>query len=84
MIKNVGRIDRILRFLLGLLLIWIGLWELNGFKGNIYGILVAVLSLMPFYMVLTGSCFVFRWLKIHSLSKSEYRKYGEPYPKNKN
>ena len=81
--KNVGWIDRSLRFLLGALLIWIGLWELNGLKGNSIGISVAVVSLLPFYMTIAGSCFVFRWFKIHSLSKSEYKKYGDPYPKNK-
>ena len=81
MTKNVGKIDRILRFLLGLLLIWIGLFILNGKDGNMIGIIVAVISLMPFYMVFTGSCFVFRWFKIHSLSKSECHRHGDPYKK---
>jgi len=83
MIKNVGWIDRLLRFLLGILLIWIGLWELNGLQGNIIGIVVTVISLIPFYMTWTGSCFVFRWFKIHSLSKTECQRYGEPYSGNK-
>ena len=79
MIKNVGTIDRTLRFLLGLALIWIGLFVLNGKDGNMIGLIVAVISLMPFYMTFTGSCFVFRWFKIHSLSKSECQRYGDPY-----
>jgi len=84
MIKNVGKIDRTLRFLLGLALIWIGLFILNGKGGNVFGIIVAVISLMPFYMTFTGSCFVFRWVKIHSLSKSEKQRYGDPYKKASN
>jgi hypothetical protein len=83
MIKNVGKIDRTMRFLLGLFLIWLGLFEFNGSDGNVIGILIALISLMPFYMVFTGSCFVFRWLKTHSLSKKECELYGHPYPENK-
>lgn len=80
--KNVGKIDRSLRFLLGIFLLWLGLWQFNGLEGNISGILISLTALMPFYMVVTGSCFVFSWFKIHSLSKSECERYGEPYPKN--
>ncbi len=83
MIKNVGKIDRTLRFLLGLFLLWLGLYRFNGIEGNIIGILITLVSLMPFYMTLTGSCFVFRWFEIHSLSKSEFKKYGEPHTKSK-
>ena len=83
MIKNVGKFDRTLRFLLGLFLVWLGLFVMHGTEGNPLGILVAVISLMPFYMVYTGSCFVFRWTKIHSLSKREREKYGPPYTEEK-
>ena len=83
MIKNVGKIDRTLRFLLGLLLVWLGVFVLNGKEGNVIGIFVALFSLMPFYMAVTRSCFVFRWFKIHSLSKKECEIFGQPYPKGK-
>jgi len=81
MAKNVGQIDRILRFLLGIFLVWFGVFLLNGKEGNLIGILVAVTSLMPFYMSLTRSCFVFRWFNIHSLSKKECEIQGSPYSK---
>jgi len=83
MIKNVGKIDRTLRFLLGLFLVWLGLFEMNGKEGDLIGILVAIISLMPFYMSFTGSCFVFRWFKTHSLSKKECEIYGPPYKESK-
>jgi hypothetical protein len=79
MIKNVGWIDRVLRFLLGLFLVWAGLFVLKGKEGNVLGIVIALISLMPFYMAITRSCFVFRWFKIHSLSKRECEVYGRPY-----
>ena len=83
MIRNVGKIDRTLRFLLGLFLVWLGVFVLNGKEGDVIGILVALISLLPFYMTLTGSCFVFRWFKIHSLSNKECEIYGQPYRENK-
>ena len=83
MIKNVGKYDRTLRLLLALFIVWLGIFVLNGGEGNVLGIFVALISLIPFYMVLTGSCFVFRWFKIHSLSKKECQIYGQPYPESK-
>jgi len=79
MIKNVGNIDRTLRLLLGLFLVWLGLFVFEGKKGNLLGVIVSITALMPFYMVATRSCFVFRWFKIHSLSKKECGLYGVPY-----
>ena len=69
--KNVGLIDRTLRFLLGVSLVFIGLFWMDGIHGQVPGIIIAICSLLPFYMALTASCFVFRWLKIHSLSQKE-------------
>ena len=79
MVKNIGKVDRTLRSLLGLFLVWIGVFVLNGKDGEAIGILVALISLMPFYMAITRSCFVFKWFKTHSLSKEECELYGQPY-----
>lgn len=77
--RNVGMIDRVLRFLLGLLLIWLGLIQLGGAEGSILGIIVALASLLPIYISITASCFIFRFLHIHSLSKKECETYGNPF-----
>ena len=81
MIKNVGKIDRILRFVLGLFFVWLGLFVFNGKDGNITGIVVAMISLIPFYIGITRSCIVFNWFRIHSLSKKECEIQGNPYSK---
>ena len=81
MLKNVGKIDRSLRLLLAIFLIWLGLFYKNGIQGELIGILIACCSLLPIYMGLTGSCFVFRWANIHSLSKKEVAQYGNPTEK---
>lgn len=79
MIKNVGKVDRALRVLLGIALVIIGLFPLKGSEGNTAGIIMALISLVPFYMAITQSCIVFRWFKIHSLTKKECSMYGAPY-----
>jgi|APSaa5957512622_1039677.scaffolds.fasta_scaffold62748_1 hypothetical protein len=81
MIKNVGIIDKIFRFTLALFLGWIGLFVLDGLQGAVLGLLVSTTSLLPLYMVFTGSCFVFRWFNIHSLSRKEIDRYGDPTKK---
>ena len=58
--RNVGSIDASMRFVLGVALIVIGMYVLEGIKGNLLGIIVALISLVPFYMVVTRKCFVFR------------------------
>ncbi|MCB0635944.1 MAG: DUF2892 domain-containing protein [Lewinella sp.] len=79
MTYNVGRIDRSIRFALGFILLWLGLFILNGIGGAPWGVLVAVLAVAPFYMAISRNCFVFKWLGIHSLSAHELEQYGDPY-----
>jgi len=78
MTRNVGKLDRALRFLLALILLWLGLFVLQGLEGKVPGIVVALISIVPFATSTTASCFVFRWLNIHSLSKKECELFGDP------
>jgi len=82
--KNVGMIDRLLRFLLAIFLIWLGLFQLDGIHGSVIGILIAACSFLPLVMATTASCFVFRWFNIHSLSKKEQEKYADINSKEEN
>jgi len=54
--KNVGRLDRIVRIIVGVALVPIGLFLQGGWQGNSTGILVAVLALIPLVTGLIGSC----------------------------
>jgi predicted PurR-regulated permease PerM len=54
--KNLGRLDRTVRIIVGVALIPIGLFLLGGRQGNSTGILVAVLALIPLVTGLIGSC----------------------------
>lgn len=60
LMKNVGQVDRVFRLVLGLFLIWLGLWGFGGLDGKIMDVLVACVAVLPFSMVVTQSCFVFR------------------------
>lgn len=82
MAKNVGKLDRVARFFFGLFLIWLGAFKFGALDWSPLGLLLVALALLPFYMAVSGSCFIFSWFKIHSLSTSERAMHGEPYPEN--
>ncbi len=54
--KNLGRADRMVRFVIGIALIPIGLFLLGGWQGNPDGVLVAILALAPLATSLIGFC----------------------------
>ena len=54
--KNMGRLDRILRFIVGVTLIPIALFALGGWQGNLVGALVAAFALWLLLTSLTGFC----------------------------
>ncbi len=54
--RNVGRLDRALRLIMGVVLIPTGLLLLRGWWGNPAGILVAVLALIPLATGLIRFC----------------------------
>lgn len=78
---NVGTFDRIMRFLLAIFLLCLGLFILNGMRGNSLGIIIASLAAIPLYFSITRRCIVFYWFNIHSLSKNELERYGNPFEK---
>lgn len=53
---NIGRLDRILRLVVGVALIPIGLLALDGWHGDLAGILVAAVAVLPLWTSLTGFC----------------------------
>ena len=69
--RNVGNLDAIFRLILGGMLVFVGLYVLDGYRGKVIGILVALFSLMPFYMAITRKCFVFRFFGISSIPKEK-------------
>ena len=54
--QNVGRLDRTLRLVAGVVIIPTGLSLLNGWQGDPIGIVVAALGLVPLVTGLTGFC----------------------------
>lgn len=54
--KNMGRVDRTLRFIVGVVLILIGLAALRGGEGNLTGVVVAVVAVVPTLTALIGFC----------------------------
>ena len=54
--KNMGRLDRTVRFIAGVALIPIGVFALGGWQGNLSGILLGAASLVLLLTSLTGFC----------------------------
>jgi len=54
--KNVGRLERIVRLMVGGALILIGLFPLGGWRRNSAGIDVALFALWPLMTGLVGFC----------------------------
>ncbi len=54
--RNMGVLDRTLRFVVGAALIPVGLVALSGWQGNLIGVLVAAFALIPLATSLTGFC----------------------------
>ncbi len=69
--KNMGRLDRTLRFIVGVTLIPIGLFVLGGWQGNLIGVLVAAFALLPLATSLTGFCPVYVPFGISTLDREQ-------------
>ncbi len=61
---NEGTVDRIIRLAIGLVLIWAGLWPLNGLQAVVGGIVVAVIGLILVITGITGYCALYSLLGI--------------------
>lgn len=71
--QNIGRLDRTLRFIIGVALIPIGLFALGGWQGNLSGVLVTTFALLPLVTSLTGLCPVYIPFGISTLGREQNR-----------
>jgi len=72
--KNVGGVDAFMRVVLGVVLIFIGMFLLGGVNGSLLGIIVALISLVPFYMAVTRKCFVFKLFNLSTMPRRDHEK----------
>ena len=67
--RNEGPVDRTIRIVLGVVLLLVGLWLLNGLGGAAGGIIVAVIGAILLITGITGFCGLYRLLGISTLKK---------------
>jgi hypothetical protein len=67
--KNLGRLDRTVRLIVGVALILIGLFVLGGWQGNSTGVYVALFALVPLATGLVGFCGLYVPFRISTLEK---------------
>jgi hypothetical protein len=69
--KNMGNLDAAIRILLAVVLIYLGLFILDGLEGSLTGIIVALVSIIPIYFAITRKCIVFKWFNLSSIPKGK-------------
>lgn len=67
--RNEGTVDRIVRAVVGVILLWAGLWPLAGLQAAVLGIIVALIGLILVITAITGFCLIYRLLGISTLKK---------------
>jgi uncharacterized membrane protein YuzA (DUF378 family) len=67
--KNVGYIDRILRYIIGFFLLLLGVYGFNGIEGKLIGIVIALSSIIFFATSLTRKCPILYFFKITTTKK---------------
>jgi hypothetical protein len=70
--KNMGWLDRTVRFIAGVALIPTGLFLLGGWQGNLPGIVVTILALGPIVVSVTGFCPGYILIGISTLAREQY------------
>jgi Protein of unknown function (DUF2892) len=67
--QNESTADRIVRVVVGLILLWAGLWPLGGLQVTILGIVVALVGLVLVITAITGFCLIYSIFGISTLKK---------------
>ena len=67
--KNVGTVDAVIRFVLGAVLAYYGLFVMGGISGNLGGILAVIVAAVLFYTGATRKCPIFKVLGVSSAGK---------------
>ncbi len=73
---NLGRLDRTLRFIVGIALGLIGLFPLGGWQGNSTGVDVVLFSLWPLLTALFGFCGIYALLGISTRARKKQDTLG--------
>lgn len=58
-----------MRVVVGLVLLWAGLWPLGGLQAAVLGIIVALVGLVLVMTAITGICLIYSILGISTLKK---------------
>ncbi len=69
--RNLGRIDRTVRIVVGTALLIIGLFGLGGWQGRAAGVDLALFALWPLVTGLAGFCGMYVFLGISTVEKKK-------------
>ncbi len=66
---NESVLDRVIRGIVGVVLLWLGLGPLHALSGNVWGIIVTVIAVIAIVTAVTGFCLIYRILGISTSKK---------------
>ncbi len=66
---NESPVDRLIRAILGIVLLVVSISYLGAFKGNALGIVIFVISLVLLFTAATGFCLLYKVFGISTLKK---------------
>ncbi len=66
---NESPIDRIIRAILGIILLLVSVLYLGAFKGSVLGIVVFIVSLVLLFTAATGFCLLYKVFGVSTLKK---------------
>lgn len=77
--RNIGRLDRRVRFISSFLLLIIGLWLFNGAAMDPVGLSISIFSGIIMLTAISAYCPICHLFRIHTLDQEEQDTYGSPY-----
>ncbi len=66
---NESPVDRLIRAILGVILLAASILYLGAFKGNVLGIIIFIISLILLFTAATGFCLLYKIFGISTLKK---------------
>jgi hypothetical protein len=67
--RNESNVDRIIRGVVGVVLLWLSIGPLKAFAGSAWGIIVLVVAVIALFTAVTGFCAIYRLLGLSTAQK---------------
>jgi len=67
--RNESNVDRLIRAVVGIVLLWLSIGPMKAFSGSAVGIIVLVLAVIALFTAITGFCAIYRLFGLSTAEK---------------